>query len=73
MNMDDIIQTHEELDRQLRVALATMERKDTIANIRHQIIVNQNRCPHFSEKYNWTVAAGRCPYCGFVFDEGREY
>lgn len=73
MNIDEIIQTHEQLDKKLRIALATMERKDIIANIRHEMIANQKRCPHFSEKYNWTIAAGICPYCGFVFDEWREY
>ena len=73
MNIDDIIRTNDELARELRIALATMERSDKVAEIRKKIIDNQKHCPHFSAKYNWTIANGMCPYCGFVFDRGREY
>ena len=67
--IDDIIATHEKLERELRVALATMERSDKIFEIKKQIIANQIRCPHVSDKYNWTIAYGKCPYCGFVFNK----
>ena len=73
MNIDEIIERHEQLDKELKNALSVMERSDKIKSIRMQIVENQRACPHFSEKYNWTIAYGRCPYCGFVFDEGREY
>lgn len=73
MNIDDIIQTRERLDQELRLALSTMERKDTIAKIRLEIINNQKHCPHFSDKYNWTIAYNTCPYCGFSFETRREY
>lgn len=68
--IDDIINTHEKLERELRLALATMERSDKIFEIKKQIIANQLKCPHFSDKYNWTIAYGKCPYCGFVLDVG---
>lgn len=65
MNIDDIIATKEKLNNELRVALATMEKKDIIRDIKRAIEENQARCPHFSTKYNWTIADGHtCPYCG---------
>ena len=73
MTIDDIISTNEKLARELRVALSTMERSDKIAEIRTKIIDNQKHCPHFSSRYNWTIANNVCPYCGFHFDNGREY
>ena len=68
MTIDEIIANHEKLDKELRIALSTMERSDAISEIRHRIIENQTRCPHFSSKYNWMIAYGKCPYCGFVLD-----
>ena len=73
MTIDEIIANHEQLDKELRFALSTMERSDAVSNIRQKIIENQKHCPHFSDKYNWTIAYGKCPYCGFVFDAGRGY
>lgn len=70
MNIDEIIKRHESLEQQLKFAVSTMEKKDTIYNIRKQIIENQNNCPHFSDKYNWTIAYNKCPYCGFEFNDG---
>lgn len=72
MNIDDIINTHEFLDKELKIALATMERSNKIKEIREKIIENQKQCPHFSSKYNWTIANGYCPYCGFQFTGGRK-
>lgn len=70
MNIDDIIETRKQLDHDLRIALSTMERKDNILKIRQAIIDNQKHCPHFSNKYNWTIAYNTCPYCGFQFNSG---
>lgn len=64
MNMDEIIQTHESLEQQLKIAVSTMEKKDTIRDIRARMIENQNRCPHFNFNYNWAVVDEKCPYCG---------
>ena len=74
MNIDEIIKAHSELDRELRIALSTMERSNKIEEIRKKIKDNQAHCPHASAKYNWTIANGVCPYCGFVLDpNGRAY
>lgn len=64
MNMDEIIQTHESLEQQLKIAVSTMEKKDTIRDIRARMIENQNRCPHFDSNYNWAITNEKCPYCG---------
>ena len=69
--IEDIIQTHERLNNELRLALATMERSDKIFNIKKQIIKNQLRCPHFDNNYNWAIIDDTCPYCGFHFSAGR--
>ena len=63
-NMQQIIEDHERLERDLRVALATLERKSIIYDIRMQILDNQRQCPHFSPDYNWAVVDEICPYCG---------
>lgn len=63
--MEDIINTHEKLNKELRIALATMERSNKIFDIKKQIIQNQTRCPHFSTQYNWAIIDGVCPYCGY--------
>ena len=73
MKFDDIIKRHEELDHELHDALSIMERSDKIRQIRTEIIKNQAACPHVSDKYNWTAINGKCPYCGFTFDRGRDY
>ena len=64
MSMEEIISTHERSDKELRIAVATMERKDTIMKIKKEIIQNQERCPHFDVNFNWTVVDEHCPYCG---------
>lgn len=68
--IDDIIQKHEELNKRLQIALATMERSNKIFEIKKEIIENQKQCPHFSDKYNWAVVDSICPYCGFHFSAG---
>ena len=67
MTIEQIINNRENLDRQLRVALSTMERSDKIFEIKKQIIENQKQCPHFDNNYNWTITNDTCPYCGFHF------
>lgn len=73
MRIDDIIQTRERLNRELRMALSTMERKDTIEKIKLAMIDNQKHCPHASTKYNWEITNDTCPYCGFHFNTGGLY
>ena len=64
MNIDTIIKKHNILERELQLALATMERKDRIKEIRTEILENQSKCPHFDHNYNWTIVDEHCPYCG---------
>ena len=63
IDIDEIIHAKEMLDAELRHALSTMEKKDTILKIRMRMMELQNNCPHFSAKYNWTHT-DHCPYCG---------
>ena len=62
--IDDIIAEKERLDRLLKQAVATMEKKETINQIRAQMRINQAKCPHYSNKYNFVWVDDTCPYCG---------
>lgn len=73
MNIDEIILKNKQLHKQLTYALATMELKDNIRQIREQILENQKHCPHSDSNYNWEIKNNTCPYCGFVFGKGRDY
>lgn len=68
--IDDIINTRNRLNKELRMALSTMERKDTIQKIKDEIRNNQKRCPHFDHNYNWEIIDDTCPYCGMHFATG---
>ena len=72
MNIDEIIKQRTQLNHDLQIALATMERKDTIGKIRSAMLENQNKCPHISDKYNWVMQDGVCPYCGKQLYGGQE-
>ena len=62
--IQDIIAEKERLDKALKVALSTMEKKDTIQEIKSKMRINQSRCPHFDNKYNFVWVDDTCPYCG---------
>ena len=62
--INDIIAEKERLDKELRIALATMEKKDTVKEIQIKIKENQARCPHCDTKYNFVWVDDTCPYCG---------
>lgn len=64
MNIEEIIQKREELEKKLNFALATFEKKSVIKDIRLEILENQKLCPHISDKYSWEFVDGVCPYCG---------
>ena len=70
MTMEEVITTREQLNRELRMALSTMERSDRVFDIKKKIIENQAHCPHFSDKYNWAIIDDTCPYCGLHFATG---
>ena len=69
MTIDQIISNHTVIERRLFKALATMDRKEDIQILREQLIELQDKCPHFSTKYNWEVVDGTCPYCGKNLDK----
>lgn len=64
MVIKDIIQNKQLLETQLRQALSTMEKKETIYEIKNEIKRNQELCPHFSYEYDWKPVNGKCPFCG---------
>ena len=70
MTIEEVINTRVKLDKELKMALATMERSSAIYDIRKKIIENQKRCPHFDQNYNWAIIDETCPYCGFHFSIG---
>lgn len=64
MTMQEIINKHYELERKLKIALSTMEKKDVINSIHLEFIDLQQKCPHFSAEHNFEIIDGECPYCG---------
>lgn len=67
MNMNEIIERHETLTRKLNLALATMERKSVIYELRKELLDLQGVCPHFSAEHNFAIIDEHCPYCGKNF------
>jgi len=63
-DIDQIIDTKNKLNRELQVALSSMEKKNDVKDIREKIRLNQAHCPHYSKKYNFTWDGNTCPYCG---------
>lgn len=64
MNTEEIINRHKELSKELYMALSTMTRKDTIYNLKAEMLELQNTCSHIDNNYNWAPINGYCPYCG---------
>lgn len=56
MTVDEIKERYGVLNEQLHIALSTMDKQDTVKNIRQQILNLQEQCPHTNDKI--------CPYCG---------
>ena len=48
MNIDEIILKHEQLSKELKKAVSTMEKKDTIHSLYIQLKDLQEQCPHYS-------------------------
>ena len=57
MNVDDITQERQAIERELKHALSTMEKKETIFELKKRLEKVQNECPHIE-------FAKECPYCG---------
>ena len=56
----------------MKFALSTMEKKETIFEIKQDIAKNQALCPHFSYEYDWKPINGECPFCGKKMPENKE-
>ena len=72
MNIEEIIKNKQLLDQQLKFALSTMEKKETIFEIKQDIAKNQALCPHFSYDYNYKPINGKCPFCGKAMPKNKE-
>lgn len=59
----EILDAYNELNSKLITALSTMEKKDTIHDIRLKINNLQNLCSHNDPTLNYDFIGGRCPYC----------
>ena len=62
--METIINIKKQLDKELKIALSTMEKTSKIKELRKRMKENQINCPHFSNQYNWVIVDEICPYCG---------
>ena len=63
MTIKEIIDKTDELCYNIKVAAATMEKKDELFELRRQLQEIQSNCPHVSQEYNWAVDNDTCPYC----------
>lgn len=63
MTIKEIIDKTDKLCYNIKVAAATMDRKDELFELRQQLKGIQNNCPHVSQEYNWAIVNDTCPYC----------
>lgn len=63
MTIKEIIDKTDVLCYNIKVAAATMEKKDELFNMRKELKEIQTMCPHVSAEYNWAVINDTCPYC----------
>ena len=66
MDMDNIKVQYETLNKELKQAVARMERTDRVFIIRDAIKDLQKLCPHNNGSYDFSDAE-ECPYCGKKF------
>lgn len=69
MDTEMIRNKYQELNRELNIALGTMERSDTIKELRREMLALQNICPH--KHADGTFARNendRCIFCGKVIE-----
>ena len=62
--MEEIITRRQKIERELEIALSTMEKKDIIQSLRKELLEIQNQCPHVDSQLNYTIIDDKCPYCG---------
>jgi len=68
MDITSIKEEHEKLNRELKHALARMEKTDRVFVIRDAIKDLQKLCPHDNGNYDFSNTE-ECPYCGKHFGE----
>ena len=66
MDMDNIKVQYETLNKELKQAVARMERTDRVFIIRDAIKDLQKLCPHNNGSYDFSDS-DECPYCGKKF------
>ena len=66
MDMDNIKVQYETLNKELKQAVARMERTDRVFIIRDAIKDLQKLCPHSNGNYDFSDTE-ECPYCGKKF------
>ena len=68
MDAENIKSKYNELSKELKRALSTMERSDRVFTIRDEIKDLQALCPHNMGSYDFSET-DECPYCGKKFKE----
>lgn len=66
MDINEIKVKYNNLNRDLRQALSTMEKTDAVKIIRDQIKELQIACPHSNGTFDFSNDK-ECPYCGKKF------
>jgi len=66
MDINEIKAKYNNLNMDLRRALGTMERKDSVFIIKEQIRELQSICPHCDNFHDFSKESD-CPYCGRKF------
>lgn len=66
MDINEIQAKYNNLNRDLRQALASMEKKDSVFVIKGQIKELQGLCPHSDSIHDFSKE-NECPYCGKKF------
>ena len=67
MDINEIKTKYQNLNLDLRRALSTMEKKDSVILIKQQIEELQQLCPHkINDTYDFSHS-DHCPYCGKKF------
>ena len=69
--IDDIIFEYNNLEKELRLSLSTMERKSKIYEIKQSIFNLQRKCPHYDETHEFDLIDGKCVYCGKQLEVDR--
>lgn len=64
MKIEEIMARRSKIETDLRIALSTMEKKETIHKLRQNLVELQNKCPHFSLEHSYAIIDEKCPYCG---------